>query len=129
MAAQLGADSLRYLPVASIARAIGFHADELCRACITGDYPTPAGQKLALVALEISAIRPPGGRMRRWAVEGRRLHAIASTPAAPGLDWMTENFSIHSRRRSSGLSGVRADGVSAFSDCRCASLIFSRRTP
>jgi amidophosphoribosyltransferase len=52
MADQLGADSLRYLPVASIARAVGFHADELCRACITGDYPTPAGQKLALVALE-----------------------------------------------------------------------------
>jgi amidophosphoribosyltransferase len=52
MAEHLGADSLRYLPVESIARAIGFHADELCRACITGNYPTPCGQKLARLAME-----------------------------------------------------------------------------
>jgi len=52
MAAGLGADSLRYLPVESIARAIGFEADHLCRACITGDYPTPWGQKLAQIALD-----------------------------------------------------------------------------
>ncbi|MHB1036651.1 MAG: amidophosphoribosyltransferase [Pirellulales bacterium] len=51
MAAQLGADSLRYLPVESIARAIGFDSDQLCQACITGAYPTPAGQKLYQVAL------------------------------------------------------------------------------
>ena len=51
MAAELGADSLRYLPVESIARAIGRPADTLCRACITGDYPTPWGQKLYQVAL------------------------------------------------------------------------------
>jgi len=51
MAAELGADSLRYLPVESIARAIGRPADQLCRACITGDYPTPWGQKLYQVAL------------------------------------------------------------------------------
>ena len=52
MAAQLGADSLRYLPVASIARAIGVPAEHLCRACITGEYPTPCGQRLAQVALD-----------------------------------------------------------------------------
>ena len=52
MAAELGADSLRYLPVESIARAIGKPADQLCRACITGDYPTPWGQKLYQVALD-----------------------------------------------------------------------------
>jgi amidophosphoribosyltransferase len=52
MAAQLGADSLRYLPVDSIARAIGIPADHLCRACITGQYPTPCGQRLAQIALE-----------------------------------------------------------------------------
>jgi amidophosphoribosyltransferase len=51
MAAELGADSLRYLPVEAIARAIGRPADTLCRACITGDYPTPWGQKLYQVAL------------------------------------------------------------------------------
>lgn len=54
MAAQLGADSLRYLPVESIARAIGFDSDQLCQACITGDYPTPCGQELYQVALHNS---------------------------------------------------------------------------
>jgi len=52
MAEQLGADSLRYLPVDSIARAIGLDADQLCQACITGEYPTACGQKLAEEALE-----------------------------------------------------------------------------
>jgi amidophosphoribosyltransferase len=52
MARALGADSLRYLPVESIARAIQLAPDQLCQACITGEYPTPAGQRLYRVALE-----------------------------------------------------------------------------
>jgi amidophosphoribosyltransferase len=51
MAAQLGADTLRYLPVEAIARAIRFDADQLCQACITGRYPTPCGQELYQLAL------------------------------------------------------------------------------
>jgi len=51
MAAELGADSLRYLPVESIARALQKPPEELCRACITGSYPTPAGQRLYDIAL------------------------------------------------------------------------------
>jgi amidophosphoribosyltransferase len=43
MAHELGADSLRYLPIESIARAVGRPEHELCRACITGHYPTPYG--------------------------------------------------------------------------------------
>ena len=50
MASALGADSLRYLPVESVARAIGFAPEELCQACITGCYPTPYGQKLYQIA-------------------------------------------------------------------------------
>ncbi len=46
MAEKLKCDSLRYLPVESVARAIGVGTDELCQACITGNYPTPSGQKL-----------------------------------------------------------------------------------
>lgn len=46
MAAELKADSLRYLPVESIARAINFDSDQLCQACITGRYPTKRGQEL-----------------------------------------------------------------------------------
>ena len=52
MAARLGADSLRYLPIDSVAAAIGFDAKDLCRACITGEYPTPCGRELAQIALE-----------------------------------------------------------------------------
>jgi amidophosphoribosyltransferase len=55
MAASLGADSLRYLPVESIARAIGFDSDQLCQACITGEYPSKAGQELYQIALQNAA--------------------------------------------------------------------------
>ena len=52
MAARLGADSLRYLPLESIPRAIGFDSDQLCQACITGCYPTTHGQGLYKIALD-----------------------------------------------------------------------------
>ena len=46
MAKTLGCDSLRYLPIESISRAIGIPEEGLCQACLTGTYPTPMGQKL-----------------------------------------------------------------------------------
>ncbi|MCA9233066.1 MAG: amidophosphoribosyltransferase [Planctomycetales bacterium] len=52
MAAELGADSLRFLPVESIAKAVDKPAEQLCQACLTGDYPTPCGQKLYDIAIE-----------------------------------------------------------------------------
>jgi amidophosphoribosyltransferase len=51
MAARLGADSLRYLPVEAVARSIGFDPADLCQACLTGTYPTPAGERLYEIAL------------------------------------------------------------------------------
>ena len=60
MAAQMGADSLRYLPVDAIARAIGLPAEQLCQACITGEYPTPCGQRLARMAQENDCNNVPG---------------------------------------------------------------------
>jgi amidophosphoribosyltransferase len=51
MAGRLGADSLRYLPVEAVARSIGFDAADLCEACLTGRYPTPAGERLYEIAL------------------------------------------------------------------------------
>lgn len=51
MAEALEADSLRYLPVESLARAIGIDEERLCRACVTGDYPTPKGRELYQIAL------------------------------------------------------------------------------
>ncbi len=52
LADDLGADSLRYLPVEALARAIDLPADNLCRACVTGDYPTRCGQTLYKIALD-----------------------------------------------------------------------------
>ncbi|MFO1062304.1 MAG: amidophosphoribosyltransferase [Pirellulales bacterium] len=51
MAESLGCDSLRYLPVSAIARAIDLPSGELCQACITGEYPTEHGQRLYNIAL------------------------------------------------------------------------------
>lgn len=59
MARELGADSLRYLPVDSIARAVDRPASELCRACITCHYPTPHGQQLYQIA-KVSAANEAG---------------------------------------------------------------------
>ena len=50
MAAELGCDSLRYLPVEALARAVGRPAEDLCQACVTGTYPTPYGQQLYQIA-------------------------------------------------------------------------------
>ena len=51
MAHELSADSLLYLPLEAVARCIGLDAERLCRACVTGDYPTAAGERLYQVAL------------------------------------------------------------------------------
>ncbi|MBX3442778.1 MAG: amidophosphoribosyltransferase [Planctomyces sp.] len=51
MAADLEADSLRYLPLSSVARAIGKPSGDLCQACLNGEYPTPAGQQLYQLSL------------------------------------------------------------------------------
>ena len=51
MARELGADSLFYLPLEAVARCIGLPDDRLCRACLTGEYPTPTGEQLYQLAL------------------------------------------------------------------------------
>ena len=56
MARELGADSLRYLPVEAIARSVTLSPERLCRACITGQYPTETGQQL--YQIETGAARP-----------------------------------------------------------------------
>ena len=45
MAADLGCDSLRYLPLESISTGIGYPQHQLCQACLNGQYPTPGGQQ------------------------------------------------------------------------------------
>ena len=55
MARDLDVDSLRYLPLASIADSIGLDEGDLCRACLTGHYPTPFGNRLYRKARRHSA--------------------------------------------------------------------------
>ncbi len=52
MSQDLGADSLRFLPVKSISKAIGIPAINLCQACINAEYPTEWGCRLATLAKE-----------------------------------------------------------------------------
>lgn len=56
MARELGADSLLYLPLDALARCIGLPEDRLCRACVTGRYPTETGQKR--YQLELAKLPP-----------------------------------------------------------------------
>jgi amidophosphoribosyltransferase len=51
MARELGADSLSYLPLEAVSRSIGLKDDQLCRACLTGQYPTPTGERLYQLAV------------------------------------------------------------------------------
>ncbi|QEG01271.1 Amidophosphoribosyltransferase [Stieleria maiorica] len=62
LADDLGADSLRYLPVEALARAIDLPAEHLCRACVTGDYPTTCGQHLYQIALDNRGNKMDAGR-------------------------------------------------------------------
>ncbi len=52
MAAALGADTLRYLPLDAIPRSLEMPAESLCQACINGEYPTPAGEHLYQLSVE-----------------------------------------------------------------------------
>ncbi|NNJ24779.1 amidophosphoribosyltransferase [Alienimonas chondri] len=62
MAEDLTADSLRYLPVDSIAASIRMSRNSLCQACIDRNYPTPQGRKLYQLA-----INPGAGDGRTYA--------------------------------------------------------------
>lgn len=62
MARSLEADSLFYLPLDAIARCIRLPAEKLCRACITGEYPTAAGERMYQLALRNHEDGEAGGR-------------------------------------------------------------------
>lgn len=52
MADEIGADSLRYLPVSALADCVGLPRENLCQACVDTVYPTPAGEALYQEALQ-----------------------------------------------------------------------------
>ena len=59
MAKELGANSLRYLPVNSLPRSVGLSEKRLCLACVTGRYPTETGQRLYQIdAMNLTCSEP-----------------------------------------------------------------------
>jgi amidophosphoribosyltransferase len=72
MAAELGADSLIYLPLEAVARCIGLDAGHLCRGCLTGKYPTATGEHLYQLSL----------RNRNGSINGRTYEVVAAKNGA-----------------------------------------------
>ncbi len=75
MAAELGADSLFYLPLEAVARCIGLVGDHLCQGCLTGKYPTATGERLYQLALR-----------NRTCVANGRTYEVATVGAGPERD-------------------------------------------
>ncbi len=61
----IGADSLGYLSIDGLIKAVALPKDIFCLACFTGDYPIPVQLEMAKLALETAP--PPGypGRKQR----------------------------------------------------------------
>jgi amidophosphoribosyltransferase len=69
MSAELGSDSLFYLPLEAVARCIDLDPSHLCRGCITGKYPTPTGERLYQLSL----------RQRNGSIGGRTYELTHAT--------------------------------------------------
>jgi amidophosphoribosyltransferase len=55
MAAEIGADSLVYLSQKRLVKAVGLPKQNLCMACLNGEYPTPMGEERYRGALRAAA--------------------------------------------------------------------------
>jgi len=56
----IGADSLGYLSIDGLVKAVGLPRDIFCMACFTGDYPTPVQLEMDKLALETMAAERKG---------------------------------------------------------------------
>jgi amidophosphoribosyltransferase len=77
MAREIGADSLRYLPVEALSACVGLPASSLCQACVNGIYPTAAGSEMyqkALVKDQQVQLRACGGPILPESGEGSRIY-------------------------------------------------------
>jgi amidophosphoribosyltransferase len=77
MAREIGADSLRYLPVDALSACVGLPASSLCQACVNGVYPTAAGTEMYQKALEkdqLVQLRACGGPVVPENGEGGRIY-------------------------------------------------------
>jgi amidophosphoribosyltransferase len=55
----IGADSLGYLSVKGLAKAIGIGKDKFCHACFTGDYPIEIPKDLRISKFSLEELKPP----------------------------------------------------------------------
>lgn len=51
MADEIGATSLKYLPIEALSACVGLPNESLCQACVNTVYPTPAGERMYQKAL------------------------------------------------------------------------------
>ena len=80
LAADLGADSVRYLRVDALADCIGLPENDLCMGCLTGEYPTEWGNRLYKEAALTREEETPDGIVP----EGRRTYERQrTTPQTP----------------------------------------------
>jgi len=54
----IGADSLGYLSVKGLAKAVGVSKDKFCNACFTGDYPIEVPKDLRMSKFSLEQIKP-----------------------------------------------------------------------
>lgn len=85
MAHHFAADSLRYLPVASIAKAINISADLLCQACLNGNYPTEAGKKLYQISINSNSELANGNGLCSSPIGGKSPKRLVEGSAEPAL--------------------------------------------
>ena len=76
VAAHIGADSLGYLSLEGLKRAVGVPGDPFCLACFTGDYPVPVQLEMDKLALERAGLSIDG--------DSPHLVANAAVYSAPG---------------------------------------------
>jgi amidophosphoribosyltransferase len=61
----IGADSLGYLSIEGLVRAVALPRETFCMACFTGDYPVPVQLEMDKLALEAAADRQPVSNISR----------------------------------------------------------------
>lgn len=81
MASDLGADSLLYLPMSSIPRAIEKPESELCMACINGTYPTEVGTRLYQISLASTLVKDDRGGNRTYEINPHAPQPVAGPVA------------------------------------------------
>ncbi len=55
----IGADSLGYLSIPGLIKAVDLPRENFCLACFTGDYPMPVQLEMDKLAMEVPAVGPP----------------------------------------------------------------------